>query len=141
MDHCLAKFLEDQSNSGFLGTRETDPVNVGGFLTSMGGQASRESDWQLTVTRSQVWNGPMADRRVTRTLTLFPNMDDSVILGMPSVDEAGGMVTDTANQKVWLLGLWIDLSPSTAKLYSKVLSVARGLLHPWLVLTRKGTIW
>jgi len=61
MDQGLSECLGYKSNSGFLETKETDSVSVGDSLASVSGQASRKSDWQLTLTGSRAWDGQTTD--------------------------------------------------------------------------------
>ena len=99
-------------NPGFIERRETATCWVGGYCSGMQQQSSAESDWFLGVFGSQTWDGPPSKIMVKTTLTEFRGLGDPVIIGMPSIDQYGGM--EVTGNRVWVLGSWTDRVSTTS---------------------------
>ena len=99
------------ANPAFVDRRETEKYWVGGYCQDMQNSSSHESDWMITVEGRQTYGSRIASRTVRRTFTEFENLGDPLILGLPTIDEFGGI--ETTLEDVWTLGVWVPRAPTT----------------------------
>ena len=87
----------DRKNPGFKERRATANVPVNGYSTEMSASTSYESDWDIKFTGTLTKNQHFKTRVVTTTLSEFQSLGDPIIIGLPFMDEHGGLEYDLRN--------------------------------------------
>ena len=81
-------------------------MNVNGFATVMNHTTDSVAEWVLTISGSRVSCGPQFTLEYTVSFAEFANLGDPIILGMPFVDQYGGL--EVSASYVYVADLYVN---------------------------------
>ena len=106
IDKDLSELQEVRKNVAFRGRTSGRRVNVSGFATTMSHGTDAFYEWIVTLRGSEVGCGPRVTKEIPITLQAFADLGDPVVLGLPFVDQHGGI--ETTLIYVYMADLYIN---------------------------------
>lgn len=105
IDEDLSVLQIRRENAGFVSRKSIEAQSVKGFGASMRQITEYISVWNCSLAGSSCYEGSTTIKVARRAFSEFKNLGDPLILGMPTIDDLGGL--EVTARHVWLAGLWI----------------------------------
>ena len=122
IDEDLAALQSEQGNPAFQGRRQKVAETVRGFKVEMETSTSVASTWEVLLVGNARGGGSPKETRLILELNEFSGLSDPLILGMPMMENYGGL--DFNKKEVWVAGLWLPRYRRPQSLPSQVSSLS-----------------
>ena len=113
IDGELAELLVRERCPSFVSRTLIANRSVSGFTESLQTSTKAQSTWKITLSGAPVFQGTTISKDVFIACYEFASLSDPLILGMPSIDEYGGL--EVVEKFIWYADLWIPRHDTTKR--------------------------
>ena len=113
IDGELAELLVRERCPSFVSRTLIANRPVSGFTEGLQTSTKAQSTWKITLSGAPVFQGTTISKDVFIACYEFASLSDPLIIGMPSIDEYGGL--EVVEKFIWYADLWIPRHDTTKR--------------------------